>query len=413
MKQIITGYKISGRTWISNAWNAGTLTREDIHDGIDSYSADDELPNEEEIRAIEEEYVLDEMDEDDTPADIKARLDECVENRMASMEREQDAESGVVDALTELYDNWTDDKDDEVQFALVHQAHTILDDYCRSIHYGEFDYPASEIGTTVSTVDEIREALSDERWGDSECDDPEISDTGKIRELILERSERLKHTQIYLPTQGEYVQGLRSEPIALGQYALGIEPVVDMRTICGARIKSLWLTVNPYNAVVLNSRNMLIADIDFYDKEYPKHGGVADENEVIAAMKTLRHLDDRPGASKHIIFSDESYRVYRTAKGCRVICTSRCFPWDRRAQLALMLMRYLQADPQYMSLCGIQRCYRARLTPKPWRCDDDDARVCSLIYEHGTKKVHVALADQLRVHDAMTLTGSGAYATLA
>ena len=76
MNKIETGYKISGRTWISDAWNAGTLTREDIEAAIERYSESEGVPDEDEIRAIEEVYVLEEMDEDATPAEIEARLNE-------------------------------------------------------------------------------------------------------------------------------------------------------------------------------------------------------------------------------------------------------------------------------------------------------------------------------------------------
>jgi hypothetical protein len=31
-------------------------------------------------------------------------------------------------------------------------------------------------------------------------------------------------------------------------------------------------------------------------------------------------------------------------------------------------MESLLADRRYATLCRVQKCYRARLTPKPWRC---------------------------------------------
>jgi hypothetical protein len=33
------------------------------------------------------------------------------------------------------------------------------------------------------------------------------------------------------------------------------------------------------------------------------------------------------------------------------------------------LLASFGADPRFIALCGVQESFRARLTPKPWRCD--------------------------------------------
>ena len=59
-------------------------------------------------------------------------------------------------------------------------------------------------------------------------------------------------------------------------------------------------------------------------------------------------------------------RVYRTAGGWRAAVLNRVFdPGDESSDA---LLRRFGADPLYRRLCRGQRCYRARLTPKPWRC---------------------------------------------
>lgn len=62
-------------------------------------------------------------------------------------------------------------------------------------------------------------------------------------------------------------------------------------------------------------------------------------------------------------------RVYRTHSGLRYLVTHAPFaPTDPDARAA---MTALGADPQYIKLCAVQKSFRARLTPKPWRIGMD------------------------------------------
>ncbi len=66
-------------------------------------------------------------------------------------------------------------------------------------------------------------------------------------------------------------------------------------------------------------------------------------------------------------------RVYRTHSGLRYLVTHAPFaPTDPDAQAA---MQALGADPQYIRLCQVQKSFRARLTPKPWRIGVDNPPV--------------------------------------
>jgi hypothetical protein len=66
-------------------------------------------------------------------------------------------------------------------------------------------------------------------------------------------------------------------------------------------------------------------------------------------------------------------RVYRTHSGLRYLVTHAPFsPTDPDAQAA---MQALGADPQYVKLCAVQKSFRARLTPKPWRIGMDSPPV--------------------------------------
>lgn len=108
--------------------------------------------------------------------------------------------------------------------------------------------------------------------------------------------------------------------------------------------------------------------------------------------------------------ADQTYRVYRTHSGCRIICTSMTF--DRKDTikdfLGDRLLRFLQADPKYAALCQQQRSYRARLTPKPWRVSSEEPNhVCDFVTTIGSGEVHPDLVEQLRLHDEMTLAIEG------
>ena len=105
------------------------------------------------------------------------------------------------------------------------------------------------------------------------------------------------------------------------------------------------LTRNRYGAVVLNTTRLLFLDVDLPP--------------VTLAQRFLREalLRSRPAAT---------FRLYRTAAGFRALAIDREFdPAGRDTQ---ELMHVAGADPAFVRLCRAQQSFRARLTPKPWRC---------------------------------------------
>jgi hypothetical protein len=58
-------------------------------------------------------------------------------------------------------------------------------------------------------------------------------------------------------------------------------------------------------------------------------------------------------------------RIYKTAKGYRVLFMDRTY--DPSSDEALQLLESLHSDKVYIQMCRNQLCFRARLTPKPWR----------------------------------------------
>jgi len=222
---------------------------------------------------------------------------------------------------------------------------------------------------------------------------------------VLRSADEVRRTQVFVPEVEGYVPGFVHEPVEQWPYEGGIEPVVNIDGF-NDPTDDAWLTVNQYNAVVLNSRNMLIADIDFGAERLNEHAGAIDEDDLLDAMGALRVLDTAlEGLFTGVRFDKESYRVYRTHSGCRVICTSRTFEHPEDAYFAKRFMVFLKADRKYVTLCDAQECYRARLTPKPWRMGDGDHHVCNLVDTIGSI-VLPCFESQLAMHDEMTLARS-------
>lgn len=136
------------------------------------------------------------------------------------------------------------------------------------------------------------------------------------------------------------------------------------------------ITLNGYGCLVLNTAGVVFVDLDYPPECYeaPGTGGLLgklfgarkketrEENPFLAfereALNRLREHGRARGAF--------GARVYRTKAGLRYLFTdAQADPSDGAMQTA---MQRLGADPLYLQLCRAQDCFRARLTPKPWRC---------------------------------------------
>lgn len=218
---------------------------------------------------------------------------------------------------------------------------------------------------------------------------------------ILQRASDVRHMRVFNPINDQYVAGFASAPVGKWEYQKEQEPIIDIDGFSDPG-KDAWLSVNHYNAVVLNSRNMLIADVDFGDERISPYAGAKNVDEVIESLGELDLLDTSEYGDPDFPFTKQSYRVYRTHSGCRVICTSMCFGHDDLGFAAERFMRFIKSDRQYVALCRAQGCYRARLTIKPWRDNGEDTHVCRLVHATGSE-IHPDLEYQLALHDEMTL----------
>ncbi|SPE30047.1 conserved hypothetical protein [Candidatus Sulfopaludibacter sp. SbA6] len=164
-------------------------------------------------------------------------------------------------------------------------------------------------------------------WSDESIEAARV----KAREVARRVAERLaaRHGQ-----RSQYPYGDRPLP----------EPVLR-------RFAAAAVTRNGYGALVLNTDAMMFVDIDRQDKQRlftffrkPPEDGI-------------RRVAERHGFSA---------RIYETAGGYRVIIAGQ--PFRGGSSEAEAILKDFGADPMYVRLCRMQESFRARLTPKPWRC---------------------------------------------
>lgn len=178
---------------------------------------------------------------------------------------------------------------------------------------------------------------------------------------------------------------------------------VPIREEVVRRVGEAVLTRNSYGAICLNTPDVLFADVDF---DSPRSPQVACFTSLVGGV-ALAIVGGRQvgiggvvlglavGAIVAVIILDAAWRawttarggpvriaerrvarlasshprgrfeVYRTPAGLRVLAVHDVF--DPAGEAARALFVALGADKRYVAMCRRQRCFRARLTAKPWR----------------------------------------------
>jgi len=194
------------------------------------------------------------------------------------------------------------------------------------------------------------------------------------------------------------------------------------------------ITRNAYGAMILNAARVMFIDIDI---EQPKKaGGLATGIKQLFGKaqpnpeaQALERMEEWVG--RH---PERGLRAYRTKAGLRCLVTHDVF--DPTLASTGELLRSFESDPLYTRLCHDQGCFRARLTPKPWRCGVplppskypwEDAKaelsyrrwerqyetmsqrygVCQLIEELGSRESHPDVAVISATHDRYTCAAEG------
>ena len=212
------------------------------------------------------------------------------------------------------------------------------------------------------------------------------------------------------------------------------EPVLREIKAPGGEIAAV-ITRNSYGALVLNTARIMFVDVDLPEPKTALGGW-------------LKKLFGKPEPSAALITNDSvmaraaawsqrhpgwGWRVYRTKAGLRLLATHALF--EPESASAEEVFDGLGADPLYRRLCRTQKCFRARLTPKPWRCGfknppgrwpwpdakaearykDWEARyqkacrnyaTCGLAATPGSQQIDPTVQLIVSIHDDMTLAES-------
>jgi hypothetical protein len=174
---------------------------------------------------------------------------------------------------------------------------------------------------------------------------------------------------------------------------------VPIREEIVSRHRDSVITRNSYGALCINTPDVLFADIDFDNipsvkihlivivffitiaaiagfllKSWAVFGAIAVVSLIAPSAISnllLKFTGGAPERAKDRIkkFSSNNpewhLRIYRTPAGYRVLAMHRTF--DPNAEDTIHFFSELKSDPVYVQMCKNQRCFRARVSPKPWR----------------------------------------------
>jgi hypothetical protein len=198
------------------------------------------------------------------------------------------------------------------------------------------------------------------------------------------------------------------------------------------------VTLNAYGCQILNTVGAMFVDVDL-----PAVSGLEAFKQGLKGLfgnrgpsPRERQEADALSRVQEMIRADPrcGVRAYRTRAGLRYLLTHG--QADPVAPATHSAMENLGADPLYMRLCKVQECFRARLTPKPWRCGthaltvrypwrdanaEREARdwldaystkaeryaTCSLIQQFGSENMDEEIAHVVEFHDSITKAESG------
>ena len=225
----------------------------------------------------------------------------------------------------------------------------------------------------------------------------------------------------------------------LNAYSYGERPLREeiVQVISNRRKNEIALvTRNSYGALVLNAANAMFIDIDFDPSPGSLSGcllGIF--GNLFRKKRAARENEQIQGIQRWAEAHRElGIRVYRTYAGLRCLITNLTF--DPVHPNTTEMMKELVCDPLYIKLCRQQECFRARLTPKPWRCridkpavrypfeaPQDEQRfrqwednyrqaafqyaVCEMVTQIGSLQVHPDIEPILSLHDQFCCSGQG------
>lgn len=193
------------------------------------------------------------------------------------------------------------------------------------------------------------------------------------------------------------------------------------------------VTRNSYGCLVLNTARVMFVDIDLPEPKTPGFfqrlfGGAKPASAAVSHDGALARVENWTRNN-----SDWGWRIYRTRAGLRLLATHA--PVEADSPATNDVLQALGADPLYQKLCAAQKCFRARLTPKPWRCGVRSKperwpwltpkaetkfqkwetlynsyafnwATCQLVRQIGNPTVHAEVEPAIKFHDEATRVAS-------
>ncbi|MFN8391823.1 MAG: hypothetical protein U0136_16155 [Bdellovibrionota bacterium] len=205
-----------------------------------------------------------------------------------------------------------------------------------------------------------------------------------------------------------------------------------LREVILRKIGTSIVSRNAYGCEVLNTEDIVFVDVDLPEVK-ASGGGLfsalfgkkkAPDPKLEMEREKIALLENFSRAQAGLCF-----RVYRTAKGLRYLLTSKTLPPDN--EVVQNLFAAVVCDENYRNLCNLQKSFRARLTPKPWRANcavpphrypfqsqsemgameqwiteyrnaSSSFATCKFLQAVGGSRIDPVVEDVLREHDAMT-----------
>ena len=147
------------------------------------------------------------------------------------------------------------------------------------------------------------------------------------------------------------------------------------------------ITRNSYGSKIINCPEVMFVDIDTEEEGWGDWGhnsgclglflGSSPKEPAEPAPRpplTPGKIDALARVKSYVDSnSGTGFRIYETTLGLRLIATHQLY--DPAADATMELLKALDCDELYMRLCSVQKCFRARLTPKPWRIGEERAPV--------------------------------------
>ena len=127
------------------------------------------------------------------------------------------------------------------------------------------------------------------------------------------------------------------------------------------------LTRNSYGCIVLNTAKLVFVDVDTPEGSFGGFVGRLFGRKTLDPQSALENALGEKLRSWRAARADWRWRMYRTRAGVRLMAVHR--PLAPDDALVVEAFNHFGADRLYRALCKTQQCFRARLTPKPWRCD--------------------------------------------